>query len=108
MSNGSILVKNIDLTMTMNQERQILKDASILIENGKIKSINADPAYNAGKTIDGSGKAALPGFINSHAHGLSILGRGGLCSDRRLRDWLVNLTHPVYAGTGIKRSCACS
>lgn len=103
---GSVLIKNIDLTITMNREREIIKDASILIEDGKINKIIKAPDHNtnAGKIIDGRGKAALPGFINAHAHGLSILGRGGLYPDRRLRDWLTALTHPVYAGTGIEEA----
>ncbi|MEL7565841.1 MAG: amidohydrolase family protein [Dehalobacterium sp.] len=96
----SVLIKDIDFVMTMNPSREILKRVSILIKGGKIVEIGACKNYseNITQMLDGRGKIALPGFINAHAHGLSILARGGLAADRRLRDWLVNVTHPIYAG----------
>lgn len=47
--------------------------------------------------IDASGKATLPGFINSHTHAIGILLRGGLSDDRILHDWLFNVLHAGLA-----------
>jgi cytosine/adenosine deaminase-related metal-dependent hydrolase len=100
MGDSSILLKDVDMVMTMNPEREILKNVSILINGGKIIKIGNCKTFktNSVQTIDGRGMVALPGFINAHAHGISILARGGLAPDRRLRDWLINVTHPIYVG----------
>ncbi|MEL7566001.1 MAG: amidohydrolase [Dehalobacterium sp.] len=97
---GSILIKNLTYVLTMNSKRDVLRDTSIVVQDGKITGIGCfEELYNDGQTVlDGKGKIALPGFINAHAHGLSILTRGGLSPDRRLRDWLVNINRPGYEG----------
>lgn len=97
---GSIIIKNLAYLLTMNSQREVLKDTSIAVHDGKITKIGCfEDIFNGEQIIlDGRGKIALPGFINAHAHGLSILTRGGLSPDRRLRDWLVNINRPGYEG----------
>ncbi len=47
----------------------IIKNGSIVINNGIISSAGADIRIPSGmKIIDGSGKTVLPGFIDSHVH----------------------------------------
>ncbi|WP_296401033.1 amidohydrolase family protein, partial [Acidaminococcus timonensis] len=51
---------------------KIYENQSILIENGKIRSIGSQPDWEklvpADKQIDARGKAVLPGFVDSHTH----------------------------------------
>ncbi len=53
--------------LPMNSE-QLLPNQTVLIENGKIKSINTSSTYNAKQVIDGTGKYLMPGLTEMHAH----------------------------------------
>ena len=54
------------------KQLKIYENQSILIENGMIRSIGNQPDWEklvpADKQIDASGKAVLPGFVDSHTH----------------------------------------
>ena len=61
----------------------------ILIEGNKIAAI-ADHIENIPsgcKTIDGTGKAVFPGFVNMHTHSAMTLTRG-YKEDTSLQEWL--------------------
>ncbi|WP_047984493.1 N-acetylglucosamine-6-phosphate deacetylase [Ornithinibacillus californiensis] len=70
MDKVSLLIKNINIYT----EQDILINGSLLVEHGKIKTINGPnetirsyPSHI--KIIDGKGLNAVPGFIDSHIHG---------------------------------------
>ena len=47
----------------------VLKNSSIVVENGKIKAIGTDISIPEGaEIIDASGKLIFPGFIDAHCH----------------------------------------
>jgi imidazolonepropionase-like amidohydrolase len=48
-----------------------IERATITVVDGKIVSIAAEAPVQAGVTIDGAGKTAVPGLIDSHIHVLS-------------------------------------
>ena len=54
------------------KQLKIYENQSILIENGMIRSIGNQPDWEklvpADKQIDATGKAVLPGFVDSHTH----------------------------------------
>ncbi len=53
------------------KEVTIYENASILIEDGKIVAVGDDPRMQsvpAERQIDATGKAVLPGFVDSHTH----------------------------------------
>ena len=53
------------------KEVTIYENASILIEDGKIVAVGDDPRMQsvpAARQIDATGKAVLPGFVDSHTH----------------------------------------
>ncbi len=83
---GKILIKGI----LLNDSKK-----DILIENGKIARV-ADKVEVAQeeqcKVIDGTGKAAIPGFVNMHTHSPMTLMRG-YNEDAKLMDWL----HSIWA-----------
>lgn len=58
IKNGRIILQNA-----------IVKDAAVLIENGKIKRLGKAAALRNADTIDTKGFFVSPGFIDSHIHG---------------------------------------
>ncbi len=61
------------------------KTTTIYVEGNAIKSIGG--IEKAEYVIDGRGKAALPGFINTHTHSAMTLFRS-YADDLKLHDWL--------------------
>jgi 5-methylthioadenosine/S-adenosylhomocysteine deaminase len=89
------LIKNCDWIVTQNASREVLHNASILVEDGLIKQVGKINGP-ADKDIDGSGKIALPGLINAHTH-LSMTLFRGYADDMRLQDWLQKKIWPLEA-----------
>ena len=63
---ASLLIKNVDVVLI----DKIAAASSILVENGKIRSIDATLEHAADETIDGTGLLLAPGFIDLHIHGM--------------------------------------
>ena len=74
----NILIKNI-------QVKDEKKD--ILIENNKITAVENQLEVKAEREIYGTGKAAVPGFVNTHTHAAMTLFRG-YADDMPLYEWL--------------------
>ena len=72
MKNASLFIYDISYLVTMDHERNVLRDAWIWIEDGYIKEIgtNAHPESLPGKVsrLSGSGKILIPGLVNTHHH----------------------------------------
>lgn len=92
----SILIEDV----LLDSRRQ-----SILIEGNRIASLNSKESADV--VIDGKGKAAIPGLINTHTHAAMSLFRG-YADDMPLHDWLEQKIWPleqnlepkhIYAGT---------
>lgn len=64
---STILIKNADYLVTGNQKDEIIKHATLLIADNKIKAVNPQEKQ-ADKVIDAEGKIIFPGFINTHHH----------------------------------------
>jgi imidazolonepropionase-like amidohydrolase len=65
----TIVVKNA--TVWTNETDGVLKNVSVMIENGKIVKIaknNAIPASSSDVVIDGKGMHLTPGIIDEHSH----------------------------------------
>ena len=65
-----LLIKNIRYLYCMDEQDTFLEYADIYIEGNVIKKIgsNLDVPEEGVKVIDGAGKLALPGFVNTHHH----------------------------------------
>lgn len=91
-----LLIKNATV-YTVNEADEILHNASIAIEAGKIKKIYKEGekvTEGAAKTINANGKVIFPGFVNTHIHIFQSLLKG-LGADHRLIEWL-NLSALPY------------
>jgi 5-methylthioadenosine/S-adenosylhomocysteine deaminase len=67
-----LLVKNCKFVLTMNPKRELLSNASIAVDKGKVIEIGngevINNKYKAAKTINAEKFFVTPGFINSHVH----------------------------------------
>ncbi len=84
--------------VVMNQNRQLIENGSIVILADKIVAVGTAEEiaaqYTATETIACSGKALIPGLINTHTHVPMTLLRG-LADDLRLDVWLMGYMIPV-------------
>ncbi|MEM7346916.1 MAG: 8-oxoguanine deaminase, partial [Chloroflexota bacterium] len=107
----SLLVKNAEVLVTMNENRDEIKQGAILIEQNRVVWVGptADvdryitdnhPALardGVDKTIDAQGCVVIPGLINCHHHLYQTLTRTiGTGSGKILFDWLKFL-YPIWA-----------
>jgi hypothetical protein len=64
---GTIILRGATVVTMKGDE--VLKDAEIVIENNRIKSVGEKGNVPAGaKVFDVSGKTIVPGFVDTHAH----------------------------------------
>ncbi len=92
----TLLVRNARV-LTMDPHRRVIADGYVAVRGNTIVSVGpmADCPDGAEQVIEAAGSAALPGFVDAHAHSLDILLRGGAGDDRPLYDWLVNVNLPA-------------
>ncbi|MBI4540097.1 MAG: amidohydrolase family protein [Gemmatimonadetes bacterium] len=64
---GTLLIRDLDATWTATG--QVLRNVSIVIQDGVIRAISAEAVAPAGATvIDGTGLTAIPGLVDEHSH----------------------------------------
>jgi cytosine/adenosine deaminase-related metal-dependent hydrolase len=94
----TLLIRNARV-VTMDHARRVIDEGFVAVRGPVIDAVGpmSECPRDADQVIDASGSAALPGFVNAHAHSLDILLRGGVADDRPLYDWLVNVNLPAGA-----------
>ena len=100
-----ILIKNA-LIITVNADREIIKEGSIAIKNGKIFEIfyGLPPiGIDAEKVIDGKHHLVMPGWVNTHTHAAMSIYRG-LADDLPLMEWLEKHIWPAEAKFGTEQN----
>ena len=71
MARESLRIDNARYVLTLDQERRIIRDGSILVEDGRIRRVGkaADLAgARADRVIDARRLLVTPGFMNGHMH----------------------------------------
>ena len=97
--NESLLVKNIDVLVTMDEDRRVLENAWMLVRDNTVHSMGegADPVPEADRTLDARGRIIIPGLINTHHHFYQTLTRAVPgAQNAGLFDWLRTL-YPIWA-----------
>lgn len=94
-----ILIKDIGL-IPMTEDHLVLDGVDILIKDGIVKEISKEIKISDNIEnivfIDGRGKIALPGLVNTHTHmGMSLFRNYG--NDLALHDWLETAIYPLEA-----------
>lgn len=77
--NKQLLVKGISYLITMDDQRQIITDAALVVEGNTIVKVGKQNQLEKGQydsVIDAKGKICLPGLINAHFHAMQQLARG--------------------------------
>lgn len=71
------LLKNA-YVVTVDQQRRVFTDGYVAFQGGKITAVGpmSDCNIKAAETLDCSGKAVLPGFLNAHNHLIQVFFRG--------------------------------
>lgn len=95
----TLLLKNADVLVTMDDERREIIDGGLFVEDGVIKAVgpSRDLPDIADETVSLAGCIAIPGLINTHHHMFQSLTRViPAAQDAELFDWLQHL-YPVWA-----------
>ncbi|MEO8042157.1 MAG: amidohydrolase [Acidobacteriota bacterium] len=102
----SILKKPVDVLVvggtivTMDGSHRVIENGAIAIENGEIVEVgtraDVTNSFSAKQVINATGKAVIPGLINTHTHVPMSLFRG-ISDDLDLNDWLTKYIFPAEA-----------
>ena len=87
------MIKNVELLHTPNGELQ-----NIAIEDKKITYVGSEilAGFEAAEVVDGKGKLATAGMVNTHGHVSMTLLRS-YADDMALMDWLETKIWPIEA-----------
>lgn len=95
-----IAIKDVNI-IPMTPDNTIIKNATIVIGDGKIVALN-EQIPELAKVIDGSGKWLIPGLIDMHVHGLADI---NFSSDYPTKGatWFANTQDVMtpYVATGV-------
>ena len=90
METIDLLVQNATI-VTMSRDREILRDASMAVQDGRILALgpteDLGSRYQGRQVLNARGKVVFPGLINTHNHFFQVLLKG-LGKDRGLLAWL--------------------
>jgi 8-oxoguanine deaminase len=95
----SLLIKNADIVVTMDDQRREIRNGGLFARGGFIKRIGEmkDLPTRAEVVLDMSGYIILPGLINTHHHFYQTLTRAvPAAQDVSLFNWLKTL-YPIWA-----------
>jgi Tol biopolymer transport system component len=95
---GTIVLRGATV-ITMKGD-EVLKNADVVVENNRIKSVGAKGSVPAGaKVFSVAGKTIVPGFVDTHAHWTEI--RRGIL-DTQNWGFLANLAYGVTSGLDVQ------
>ncbi|HDM89765.1 MAG TPA: amidohydrolase [candidate division WOR-3 bacterium] len=90
MREADLIVEG-DYVLPIDKKGTVLRDASVVIRDGKIEDIlpvgKAKALYSAREKVGGSNYLVMPGFVNTHTHAAMVAFRG-LADDLPLMKWL--------------------
>ncbi|MFL6214866.1 MAG: 5'-deoxyadenosine deaminase [Blastocatellia bacterium] len=90
----TLLIKNATV-VTMDADSRVFT-GDVLIEDHHIAAIGQELTARADETLDASGRALLPGLVQTHIHLCQTLFRGA-ADDLALIDWLKRRIWPMEA-----------
>lgn len=95
----TLLVKNADLLVCMDQDRREITGGGLYIEDNRIVQAGptADLPTSADEVLDMTGHIVIPGLVNTHHHMYQSLTRVvRAAQDAELFGWLTSL-YPIWA-----------
>ena len=95
---GTIVLRGATVVTMKGDE--VLKNADVVVENNRIKSVGVKGSVAAGaKVFNVAGKTIVPGFVDTHAHWTEI--RRGIL-DTQNWAFLANLAYGVTSGLDVQ------
>lgn len=98
------LIENLEVAFTVNADDEILREASVVIEDDRIADIGSAVDINKRHARDGfddilNGRrqGICPGFIDSHVHLSETLSRAVFPDNLNTRAWVFHWAKPFYA-----------
>lgn len=94
----TLLVKNADVLVTMDEQRREIKGGGLFVEDNEIVAVGGSDTLpsSADEIIDMKGHVVLPGLINTHHHMFQSLTRAvPAAQDCELFDWL-KVLYPIW------------
>jgi 5-methylthioadenosine/S-adenosylhomocysteine deaminase len=95
-----LVIRNIEFLITVDPERRILRNATVVVDGGRFVWIGRDnempSTYRARRIIDGSRFVGTPGMIDCHQHSSFQLARG-LADEANAREFLIDRMYPYEA-----------
>ena len=98
MDGQTLLVRNIHTLVTMNDQREEIRDGALLVRGNAIEQVGttADLPDTADEVLDLEGRyVVMPGMVNTHHHFYQVLTRV-VKPDGTLFPWLQTL-YPIWA-----------
>jgi cytosine/adenosine deaminase-related metal-dependent hydrolase len=95
----TLLVRNAQMLVTMDQQRREIADGAVFIRGHVIEAVgpSSELPQTADEIIDAQGRLVMPGMVNTHHHMYQSLTRAFPgAQDGELFDWLTSL-YPVWA-----------
>jgi len=95
---STLLVRNADVLVTMDEERREILGGALLIRDNVIEAVGSgeELATAADRVIDAEGMLIMPGLVNTHHHLYQTLTRAlPAAQDALLFSWLKTL-YPVW------------
>jgi len=93
-SDLSVRIDNCEWILTQSPSREVRRNQSIFIDDGRIVEISDKITCEADHVLDGRRKVALPGLVNTHTH-LSMTLLRGYADDMPLKEWLSTKIWPI-------------
>ena len=96
-SSKSLLLRNADVLVTMDDEGAEIADGGLFARDGWIEQVGptSDLPDTADEVVDCRGSVVIPGLVNTHHHFFQTLTRT-LAQNSELFGWLVEL-YPVWS-----------
>jgi cytosine/adenosine deaminase-related metal-dependent hydrolase len=94
----TLLVKNVDLLATFDDERREIADGAILVRDNVVEAVGTTAELSTGgadQVLDLFGHVVMPGMVNTHHHMYQNLTRV-MVQDDELLVWLKTL-YPIWA-----------
>ncbi len=93
----TLLVRNAELLVTMDDARRRILDGGLFARNGVIEQVGPTHTLppEADLVIDARGMVVIPGMVNTHHHLYQTLTRA-IAQNAKLFDWLRTL-YPIWA-----------
>ena len=103
-ASNTTLIEHLDFILTVDEHDRELRDGALLVRDDRIQAVGttqdvlkAHSADSIDKVIDGRGKGATPGFIDTHVHLSETLSRAVFPDNLGTRAWVFHWAKPFYA-----------